>query len=1591
MKLSPRILALASLVSIFAGAASAQVTTGRPPFGSFGGGPVDTVNVANLNVHLSIPAINKAGRGLPFTYHLGYDTSVWYPVGASGSQSWQPVQNWGWISETEGATGSLNSATTIYYWPGFYCVYDSTYFDYLDPFGIPHPIPLEAAGNCGSMPSAYKCNGIGINSYPASCPSTDGSGYAVVVNDIDPYFSVANSAGTSTIPPWNTNTGTAGETDSNGNQISVNGSGVFTDTLGQTALTIAGIAPSNTTFQYKDPNNNSQQYVMKYTSYTVKTAFGCSGIAEYSATQYLVTEIDLPDQGSVPSDKYTFSYETTPGYSPGSGVVTGRLTSVTLPTGGTITYTYAGGSSGHITCADGSAATLMRYTPDTGSNYWTYAHTESGTAWTTTITDPSSQQDQTVMNFQGIYQTEAQIYQGSTSGTLLKTTYTCYNGSASPCNSTSVTLPIAQKSTYIQWPGGLESETNTVYDKESYGGFYYSNGLVTEQDEYAYGNGSPGPLLRKTLTSYASLGNNIVGRPSQITIQDGSGNIKAQTTYTYDGGSLVSSGITTQHISVSGSRGNPTTVTQLVSGSSTISQNFTYFDTGMVNVSKDGKSNPTNYAYSSTYTGAYPTTITNALNQNTTVAYDINSGLVTSATDANNQTTTYAYDLMFRPTQVNYPDGGQSTFSYAPQYGGNYVEENDKLDTSPRYKTSYLWSDGLGRPARAAVTNGEAQSYDEAQNTCFNASGLVSLQGYPFQDSGWGSPISCSVAGDAYTYDALGRRTKITRADGSYGSISYSANCVTATDDQGTTRQACTNALGRLTSVTENPGGLNYTTTYAYDVLNNVTSVTQNGSHSRTFAYDDLSRLTSASDPESGTTSYTYDAASNFATRTDARNITTTYSYDALNRLTTKTYSDGTIQTNFQYDATSNWGQALSNPIGRLTEEWTGTTSNPTATIFSYDPMGRAAFEILCTPLNCPSSTSSRYRLNYTYDLLGDTTSYSNSAGVTLSQSFNLGTRATQVTSSMSDSQHPATLASGLHYNAVGAPTVATLGNGLTEAAAFNGLVQPCRLNLNSSGTALSSCTAGVPSGNLLDLSMGFNYGSGDNGNVMSWAATGQQTFNRSYTYDALNRLSTMSAPGSTCSGLSWTYDAWGNRTNQTATGGTCYTFSQAVDTNNRLTGSPYQYDAAGNMTHDATHSYFYDAENRLIQVDGTLGNCSTATACYIYDAEGRRWNKSTGGVATDYIYGLSGHVVATYGGGCGNTCWGAGYVYLNGHPLAEYWASTTYFFFDDHLGSTRLLTGYPTPSVAECDDYYPFGELTSCGGTSTTTHKFTGYERDTESNLDNAQARYYGSSLGRFMSPDPAGNAVADPSNPQSWNMYAYVNNSPLIFADPSGLCNPDDPSDPTCNGGGGCEDSLEGCHPACGIVFCAGPGQGPPPIPASVTLPGAPATTGLPPGIFATGPGIDYSWMYLLNWGLRLPDPGGLIIWNLTNGPNGSTGDYGEQFCTESDGCVYWNPLQGWVSQPPPTKMDQRPMTRLDKSGNYAACAIGESPDVFEPISVGPPRPAASTETPKMGQVPPGEEAARALAELLAGIASSLADFGKCVANVYRWPSAH
>ncbi|MGA7784832.1 MAG: RHS repeat-associated core domain-containing protein [Candidatus Acidiferrales bacterium] len=574
-------------------------------------------------------------------------------------------------------------------------------------------------------------------------------------------------------------------------------------------------------------------------------------------------------------------------------------------------------------------------------------------------------------------------------------------------------------------------------------------------------------------------------------------------------------------------------------------------------------------------------------------------------------------------------------------------------------------------------------------------------------------------------------------------------------------------------------------TLYSYDTLDDLTCVEQHGNVSgtgcssspsndasspwrvRRFTYDSLGRLLTAKNPESGTISYTYDSDGNLLTKTDARSIVTTMTYDQLHRVLTKTYSDGTPSASYTYDVSSQDGQSPTNPIGRLAE----VTNSNARTVNSYDVRGRVVSQWQCTPVNCGSSW---YSLTYQYNYHDEMKQETTPMGFTVNQSYDPAARLLNLTSSWSDATHPAALMSvdpSVGYAPTGAIAKFTYGNGLIELNAYNSRLQP---------TGMATYNPANNNAYILNLSYGFYDSAGhNNGNVMSFTSTATQLFMRSYTYDELNRLATMSSPSdaSGCDGLSWTYDAWANRSAQTTTSGSCLSPSHSSSAANRIIDSGFNYDAAGNMTQgpdpntSAADYYTFDAENRMTAVSGG------ASGAYSYDASGNRVRKVANGVTTDYVYDASGAVIAEWSGGV----WTKGYVYSGaGQLVAQYngalgaTGAATVFVHKDHLGSTRILSTYSTTAnqnaqVSDNMDYLPYGE--QIAGDTGTTHKFTGKERDAESGLDLMGARYLGSSIGRFTTADPLYLEMGRLANPQALNLYAYVLNNPLNLTDPTGL----------------------------------------------------------------------------------------------------------------------------------------------------------------------------------------------------------------------------
>jgi RHS repeat-associated protein len=161
---------------------------------------------------------------------------------------------------------------------------------------------------------------------------------------------------------------------------------------------------------------------------------------------------------------------------------------------------------------------------------------------------------------------------------------------------------------------------------------------------------------------------------------------------------------------------------------------------------------------------------------------------------------------------------------------------------------------------------------------------------------------------------------------------------------------------------------------------------------------------------------------------------------------------------------------------------------------------------------------------------------------------------------------------------------------------------------------------------------------------------------------------------------------------------------------------------------------------------------------------------KTTPTSIVDYVRNFSGTVLGEWQVNGSSGDWSGDYVYMGGKLLGEYRNGTTYFRHEDNLGSARVLTQM-NQGIQDSIDYQPFGEQIS--GDTATTHKFTGKERDSESGLDNFGARHYASSMGRFMTPDWAAKATTVPyanfGNPQSLNLYSYVENNPTTTEDPT------------------------------------------------------------------------------------------------------------------------------------------------------------------------------------------------------------------------------
>jgi RHS repeat-associated protein len=709
---------------------------------------------------------------------------------------------------------------------------------------------------------------------------------------------------------------------------------------------------------------------------------------------------------------------------------------------------------------------------------------------------------------------------------------------------------------------------------------------------------------------------------------------------------------------------------------------------------------------------------------------------LTLDTKPNNAQSSIAYDSYARPTSTTSPHGATTTYTYTTSPGSTKATTNNKW-----VKTTY---DGLGRAIKVETGNGgtTVSVVDTEYEPCAcSPMGKVKRVSRPYAPGG-------TVYWTTYTYDALGRTISVVLPSGA-GTTTYlyEGNTVTSTDPAGKWKKFTMDAMGNLTQVNEpNPaGGADLVTTYAYNAANQLTQVamTRGGvTQYRTFNYTVGGKIASVVQPETGTTSYTYNADYTVATKIDAKNQKLAYTYDAYKRVTqiakhpvSSGAEDVCQRVTFSYDSNPYDGAYSANIQGRLAAvRWGGTgctaQGGQWTEMYSYSSGGLSLKKKLGVSrgVNEPALEGV-----YTYDNEGKMTAQSYPlGGGTYTYSFDSMGRP----ASLSDGT--ANVASGAAYNTASQLTSLTYGTGgtsWTESRTYNILGQMTRMTIPS----------------IIDYEYTFS-ASANNGRITKYKdhITGEEV---NYAYDSLNRLITASTTGPEW-GLSFGYDGFGNKLSQTVTKGSAPSMSITVDgLTNRVVGQ--SYDANGNMLSAAGNTLTYDVDNRITTTAGL------SSEWYGYAADNRRvWKKRqlTGSTFEEnvYFYGITGQRIGTYTltdtSGTLALAVKETNIYFGGKVLKQ---GSTWVAMD-RLASVRYRSGSPGTRY----DYWPYGEEKPTA-TTQDRDKFATYMRD-HTNLDYAEQRYYANGLGRFVTPDPAGDGL---------NWYSYAGDDPVNNIDPTGL----------------------------------------------------------------------------------------------------------------------------------------------------------------------------------------------------------------------------
>ncbi|GIJ27680.1 hypothetical protein Vqi01_28420 [Micromonospora qiuiae] len=842
----------------------------------------------------------------------------------------------------------------------------------------------------------------------------------------------------------------------------------------------------------------------------------------------------------------------------------------------------------------------------------------------------------------------------------------------------------------------------------------------------------------------------------------------------------------------------------------------TYDANGRVISTTDARGHTTSTVYTTSNGGLVTqTVVTNPLQHATTTLWEPAWEQPTKVTDPNGAVTDQTYDGLGRLTDVWQP--GRNKATQTPSMKISYLVRNSRgptavttetlLVTGSNYRKSVELFDGFLRARQTQIqATGGGRLLTE---TFHNTRGEVEWTSQPYYDTTNGAPSTTLGTPQGQipsitqnVYDGAGRQTtEILKALGVEKwrtTISYGGDRTHVTPPAGgTASTTITDVKGQVVRLRQykNRADVGSTdpakfdeTQYTYTLLGQQKTVRDPAGNTWSYNYDLRGREIQSIDPDKGTTISTYDAAGNVLTSTaplGTGTATTAYTYDELGRkISLRDGSPtGAKRAEWVYDT-------LPNGKGKLTsatryiggQAWINRTD-------SYDTSGRPTSTSLVVPSSesqlcaaaapntCTYTTTTTYRVN------GKVHQVTLPAAADLpSERLNYGYNDVDDEGGLLS---PVQIYEAVTYNKLGQLTGREFGAYGYRVAVVSDYDEPTR---RLKGTNV------VPELKPEAANWTYDYDPAGNVTRIREQPQGQAADTQCYAYDYLRRLTRAWTPNSgdcaaspTVGGLggpaaywhSWTFDVTGNRLTETrhAATNTLYTYTHPAAgsarphsvTNVTVTGNAswsrnYGYDNAGNTVtrptaSGVTQTLAWNPEGRVDSI--TEGG---ATTSFRYDADGNRLTRTEATGRTLYLPG--GLEVRYTNSTAAKTA--TRYYSHAGATIAMRTSSSLHWIVGDHHGTAEVSINATTLAVAKRRTL-PYGDTRgSESGTwpSLMDKGFVGGTKD-PSGLIHIGAREYDSFIGRFISVDP----IMDLANPQQMHGYAYANNSPATYSDPTGL----------------------------------------------------------------------------------------------------------------------------------------------------------------------------------------------------------------------------